>query len=87
MSERHCSCQEVDRSADPCGHSDTSEGCATHDPQSIGECPTCRSALHTTGADDIPYICSVCGDEFDEDCMNEVEFDLHRAPINAVAYI
>jgi hypothetical protein len=65
-----CKCSKPDP-ADPCGHSDTSEGCPRHDPRSEGECPSCGGVLYECGGDFL--LCDECGDEWDPDVIAAVE--------------
>lgn len=43
-----CWCEEVDRALDPCGHSDTSEGCPRHDPTMLARQYFCTDGGHRT---------------------------------------
>lgn len=67
--------------ADPCGHSDTSEGCPAHAPESIDECLECSEPLGIDegGAEEVLY-CGPCKRALLAEDLADAEFYAHGGP-------
>lgn len=47
-----CYCEPVDRSIDPCGHGDTSEGCPKHDQRMLVRSYYCNNCRAVSGVEE-----------------------------------